>query len=263
MPDYAYAWIGIPLIFIATTLGSAFVFFVRGKDIPKRLNRIFIGFAAGIMLSASFFSLIKPALETKNTPIPVWAIAAISILAGAVLLWGLDKTVPHFHPQENKEEGLPSRSLSKTAKMFFAVTLHNVPEGLTVGIAFGVALASKDNALLSGALWLSIGVALQNIPEGAAVSLPIKAEKGSSVKAFLFGMGSGIVEPIAALFGLFLALQIQGIMPWALCFAAGAMLYVVAEEMIPELKSEDHDHYGVWSFVIGFVLMMVLDCLPL
>ncbi len=263
MPDYAYAWIGIPLIFLATTLGSAFVFFLRAKDIPERLNRVFVGFAAGIMLSASFFSLIKPALETKDTPMPVWIIAAISILCGALLLWGLDKTIPHFHAQENKEEGIESKSLSKTAKMFLAVTLHNVPEGLTVGIAFGVALSSRDPLLLSGALLLSIGIAIQNIPEGAVVSLPIKAEKGSSLKAFLFGTASGAVEPIAALFGLVLAMQIQGIMPWALCFAAGAMIYVVAEEMIPELKSEDHDHYGVWSFVIGFVLMMVLDCLPL
>ena len=146
--------------------------------------------------------------------------------------------------------------------MFLAVTIHNVPEGLSVGIAFGVALAQNNNhALLIGALLLSIGMGLQNMPEGAAVSLPIKTETGSSSKAFVFGMLSGAVEPVAALLGLFLAMQIQGVMPWALAFAGGCMLYVIAEEMIPDMTSEGHDHYGVWSFVFGFVVMMALDCI--
>ena len=152
--------------------------------------------------------------------------------------------------------------MSKTSKMFLAVTIHNVPEGLSVGIAFGVALASgASKELLLGALLLAIGIGIQNIPEGAVVSLPIKAETGSNKKAFLFGMLSGLVEPIADVFGLFLAMQIQGIMPWALAFAAGCMIYVVAEEMIPEMTSEGHDHYGVWSFIIGFVIMLILDCM--
>ena len=143
-----------------------------------------------------------------------------------------------------------------------SITLHNIPEGLFVGITFGVALSQIDNhALLVGALLISIGMGLQNIPEGAAVSLPIKAETGSTKKAFLFGTLSGIVEPFAALLGLFLAMKIQGIMPWALAFAAGCMIYVVAEEMIPEIQSEDHNHYGVWAFIIGFVIMLSLDCL--
>ena len=146
--------------------------------------------------------------------------------------------------------------------MFLAVTIHNIPEGLTVGIAFGVALANPtNNSLLIGALLLAIGIGIQNIPEGAVVSLPIKAETGSAKKAFLFGFFSGAVEPIAAIFGLFLAMQIQAIMPWALAFAAGCMIYVVGEEMIPEIKSEEHDHFGVWSFIIGFVIMMALDCI--
>ena len=152
--------------------------------------------------------------------------------------------------------------MSKESKMFLAVTIHNVPEGLSVGIAFGVALSQPDNAaLLLGALLLAIGIGIQNIPEGAVVSLPIKGETGSSGKAFLFGMLSGAVEPIAAVLGLFLAMQIQGIMPWALAFAAGCMIYVVAEEMIPEMTSEGHDHFGVWSFIIGFVIMLALDCI--
>jgi len=186
----------------------------------------------------------------------------ISVILGAGFLWLIDKLVPHFHVSENKDEGLPSRGLSKTSKMFLAVTIHNVPEGLSVGIAFGVALANTGNhSLLVGALLLAIGIGIQNIPEGAVVALPVKGETGSSFKAFLFGMGSGAVEPIAATLGLFLAMQIQAIMPWALAFAAGCMIYVVAEEMVPEMKGEGHDHFGVWSFIFGFVIMMVLDCI--
>ena len=264
MPDYAYPLIGIPLIFICTTLGALLVFFLRSKAISPNLNRIFVGFAAGIMLSASFFSLIKPALEADVSYMPTWSIVAVSIILGAGFLWLIDKLVPHFHFAENVDEGLPSRGLSKTSKMFLAVTIHNVPEGLSVGIAFGVALANPENhALLVGALLLAIGIGLQNIPEGAAVALPIKGETGSSMKAFLFGMGSGVVEPIAAVIGLLLAMQIQAIMPWALAFAAGCMIYVVAEEMIPELKSESHEHKGLWAFIIGFVVMLALDCIQL
>ena len=195
---------------------------------------------------------------------PSWLVVVISVVLGAGFLWGIDKLTPHFHAQENKEEGLPVKRMSKTSKMFLAVTIHNVPEGLSVGIAFGVALSQQNNAsLLVGALLLAIGIGIQNIPEGAVVSLPIKGETGSSGKAFLFGMLSGAVEPIAAVLGLFLAMQIQGIMPWALAFAAGCMIYVVAEEMIPEMTSEGHDHFGVWSFIIGFVIMMALDCIQL
>lgn len=262
MKDFVYPLIGIPLIFICTTLGALFVFFIRKKEISPRLTKIFTGFAAGVMFSASFFSLIKPALETEVTYMPTWLIVIISIVLGAAFLWGIDKLVPHFHSSENQEEGLPAKTMSKTSKMFLAVTIHNVPEGLSVGIAFGVALSQSNNAsLLIGALLLAIGIGIQNIPEGAVVSLPVKAESGSSKKAFFFGMMSGIVEPIAAVIGLFLAMQIQGIMPWALAFAAGCMIYVVAEEMIPEMTSEGHDHYGVWSFILGFVIMMALDCL--
>ena len=262
MPDYAYAIIGIAIIFLCTTLGSLIVFFLRKKEISNKLNRIFIGFAAGVMFSASFFSLIKPAIETQTSYMPIWLIVGISVILGAGFLWLIDKLVPHFHVSENKDEGLPSRGLSKTSKMFLAVTIHNVPEGLSVGIAFGVALANTGNhSLLVGALLLAIGIGIQNIPEGAVVALPVKGETGSSFKAFLFGMGSGAVEPIAATLGLFLAMQIQAIMPWALAFAAGCMIYVVAEEMVPEMKGEGHDHFGVWSFIFGFVIMMVLDCI--
>ncbi len=264
MTDYVYAIIGISLIFVCTTVGSLFVFFIRKKEISPILNRIFIGFAAGVMLSASFFSLIKPALETNITYMPIFLLVASAVVLGAGFLWLIDKIVPHFHVNENKEEGLASRGLSKTSKMFLAVTIHNVPEGLSVGIAFGVALANPgNNALLMGALLLAIGIGIQNIPEGAVVALPIKGETGSSSKAFLFGMFSGAVEPVAAVLGLFLAMQIQAIMPWALAFAAGCMIYVVAEEMIPEMASDGQNHYGVWAFFIGFVVMLALDCIQI
>lgn len=261
MPDYVYAIIGISLIFVCTTVGALFVFFFK-KEISSKINKIFIGFAAGVMLSASFFSLIKPALETNITYMPSWLVVGISIILGSLFLWGIDKLVPHFHVSQNKDEGLSSKGLSKTSKMFLAVTIHNVPEGLSVGIAFGVALANPANhALLVGALLLAVGIGIQNIVEGAAVALPIKGETGSSKKAFLFGMASGIVEPIAGIIGLFLAMQLEYIMPWALAFAAGCMIYVVGEEMIPEMKGEEHNHFGVWAFIIGFVIMMALDCL--
>ncbi len=262
MPEYVYPLIGIPLIFVCTTLGALFVFFIRKKEISPRLNKIFTGFAAGVMFSASLFSLIKPALESDVSYMPTWSIVIISVVLGAGFLWLIDKIIPHFHNVEKQDEGLSVKGMSKTSKMFLAVTIHNVPEGLSVGIAFGVALSQSNNSsLLIGALLLAIGIGIQNIPEGAVVSLPIKGETESSGKAFLFGMLSGAVEPVSAVIGLFLAMQIQGIMPWALAFAAGCMIYVVAEEMIPEMKGEGHDHFGVWSFIVGFVVMLALDCI--
>ena len=264
MPDYAYAILGISIIFLCTTLGAVLVFFFGKKTISSLLNRIFVGFAAGVMLCASFTSLILPAIQSDVKYMPIWIIVGLSIVLGSGFLWLIDKLVPHFHPNENKEEGLRSEGLSKTSKMFLAVTIHNVPEGLSLGIAFGVALANPGNhALLTGAFLLAIGLGIQNIPEGIAVALPIKGETGSSFKAFLFGMLSGAVEPVAAVLGLFLAMQIQAIMPWALAFAAGCMIYVVAEEMVPEMKGEGHDHFGVWSFIVGFVIMLALECIQL
>ncbi|MCR5491820.1 MAG: ZIP family metal transporter [Bacilli bacterium] len=265
MSPVVNAVIGISLIFLCTTLGSSLVFFLKAKSITPKLNRIFMGFAAGIMLSASVFSLITPALDTQVTYMPSYAIVAISVLAGAAFLWGIDKLTPHLHAATNEEEGPKTSKISRTSKMFMAVTIHNVPEGLSVGIAYGVALAavaaeaSNAAALLTGALMLAVGIGIQNIPEGAVVALPVVGETGNKTKAFLFGTFSGAVEPIAAVVGLFLAMFIQPIMPWALAFAAGCMLYVVAEDMIPEFQSGSVSHEGVWSFMVGFVLMLVLD----
>jgi len=261
MSEIGYVLIGFSVIFLCTTLGSSFVFLFKKDEISPKINQIFLGFASGIMLSASFFSLIKPALEFEVSYMPTIAIVGISVILGALFLWGIDKTLPHFHHADNKDEGIKNTSLSKTTKMFLAVTIHNVPEGLSVGIAFGVALASSENrfGLLLAALILAIGIGIQNIPEGAVVSLPVRAETNNPLKAFLFGTFSGAVEPIAAVVGLFLALKIQVIMPWALAFAAGCMIYVVIEEMVSEMKNDSTHHYGVWSFIVGFVLMMVLD----
>ncbi len=260
MEQILYPLIGISIIFLCTTLGALFVLFIRTNTISKKLEKIFMGSAAGVMFSASFFSLLKPALETSVSYMPSWVVAVISTILGAGFLWLIDKLVPHFHAAENQDEGIKTNRMSKTSKMFLAVTIHNIPEGLSVGIAFGVALANDGNhEMMVGALLLAIGIGIQNIPEGTSVSLPIKSETGSSSKAFLFGFLSGVVEPIAAIVGLFFAMQFQGIMPWALSFAAGCMIYVILEEMVPELTGEGHDHIGVWSFMIGFVLMMALD----
>lgn len=262
MPDYVYAIIGTALIFVCTTAGSALVYFLGKKGLTEKVGRLFTGFAAGVMLSAAFFGLLKPAIESPMDYMPIYVAVGISVVLGALFLWGIDKLVPHLHLVNNEEEGIKNSRLNKNQKMFLAVTIHNIPEGLSVGVAFGVALANPGNhALLMGALFLAVGIGIQNITEGAAVSLPVKADTGNSNKAFLFGMFSGIVEPIAAVIGLFFAMQIEAVMPWSLAFAAGCMIYVVAEEMIPEIKQNEHDHFGVWAFIIGFVVMMVLDCI--
>lgn len=253
--------LGISIIFICTTLGAAFVFFFRGKEISPKVNQIFLGFASGIMLAASIFSLIIPALESEITYAPNWVVVAGATLLGAIFIWAIDKLVPHIHQSKN-EEGIKTNKVSKTQKMFLAVTIHNVPEGLSVGIAYGVALASwnaNPAAALTGALLLAIGIGIQNIPEGAVVSLMFRGETNNSKKSFFYGMFSGLVEPIAAIIGLFLALQIEVIMPWALAFAAGCMIYVIAEEMIPDMKGDSTHHHGVWAFIAGFLIMMILD----
>ena len=212
------------------------------------------------MLAASIFSLLLPAMEEEVTYMPSWALVALATALGAAFMWGIDKILPHFHNNENKDEGIQTKKVSKNTKMFLAVLIHNIPEGLAVGIAFGVALANKGNQpLLFGAMMLAIGLSIQNIPEGTVVSLPIQGETGNAKKAFLFGALTGIVEPIAGVIGLFLAMSAQVIMPWALAFSAGCMIYVVVEEMIPEMNGNATSHHGVWSFIIGFIIMMILD----
>lgn len=272
MNNISYIALGFSIIFIATTLGSAMVYFFK-KQFSTKAKQIVYGFSSGIMIAAAIFSLLIPAIDDKsNTYMPekaMWIIPVIGFLLGCLFLFGIDKIVPHLHFEKNEEEGVKTKSLSKGAKMFLAVTIHNVPEGLSVGVAFGSALAAaaasggtlfgSNSELMLPALMLSLGIAIQNFPEGAGVAIPLLDEKYSRTKAFVFGTLSGIVEPIAAFLGFFLALKIQVLMPWALSFAAGCMIYVVIEELLPETHLSSTTHYGTWSFIIGFIVMMILD----
>lgn len=264
-----YTIIGVLIIFVATTLGSGLVFVVK-KKISTKIKQIIYGFSSGIMFSAAVFGLMVPAFEDKSnaTYMPeniLWIIPVIGFLIGCVFIYLLDKLVPHIHKDDIKEreEGIPNNNFSRGNKLFMAVTLHNIPEGLDVGIAFGVALATQDptSPLFLSAFMLSIGMAIQNFPEGAAISIPLLEEGYSKKKAFWFGSLTGLVEPIAAALGILLAFKIQAIMPWGLSFAAGCMIYVVIEDLFPMLSNGEEKHFGNWSFIVGFVLMMILDLL--
>ena len=250
--------IGISFVFVMTSLGAALVFFFR-KNISKNLNRIFLGFAAGVMIAASVWSLLIPAIESaEEQNIPGYIPAVIGFIAGGFFLLLIDKLLPHIHPRAGVQEGVKS-SFQRTTMLVFAVTLHNIPEGLAVGLSFGLALKTGDVTMLSAALALSIGIGLQNFPEGAAISLPLKNENISNRKAFILGSLSGIVEPIAAVLGILLASWLPAVMPWFLAFAAGAMIYVVAEELIPEAQLDSHSNIGTIAVMVGFAVMMLLD----
>lgn len=247
--------LGFSIIFIFTSLGSSLVYFFR-KDISPKLNALFLGFASGIMIAASIWSLLIPALESsdnygKLSFLPV----TIGFILGGVFLMLLDKVIPSFKEGSHDESSFSKKS----HKLFLAVTLHNIPEGLAVGFAFGAASIANEMGAYFSALGLAIGVAVQNFPEGAAISLPMKAVTKSSNKAFLYGVGSGIVEPLAAILGYFLASQLIVLQPWLLSLAAGAMIFIVAEDLIPDAKLESNPHIGTWALMIGFVIMMILD----
>ena len=255
---WAKVLIGILIPLLGTTLGAACVFFLK-KDMSPRLGRGLSGFAGGIMVSASFFSLILPALEQVSDQgnfrlIPVGS----GFLAGMLFLLVLDLLVPHIHPDKS-EEGLHT-GLKRTTKLFLAVALHNLPEGMVVGIVFAGWMYGQSQITLAGATVLAIGIALQNFPEGAVVSMPLRAEGMPKFKTFLYGALSGIVEPIGALLTAFAASLFLPILPFLLSFAAGAMFYVVVEELVPSMAGE-HDNTGTICFAIGFVLMMSLDIL--
>ena len=250
--------IGMISIFLATTLGASLVYLFK-KEISSKANTVFLGFASGIMISASIWSLLMPAIDQSEDLGKLQLLpAVIGFILGGVFLVALDKVVPHIHHSTDEEEGIKNH-LSKPMKLFLAVTIHNIPEGLAVGFAFGAANMINTEAAILSALGLSIGIAVQNFPEGAALSLPMKSETGSKNKAFLFGALSGIVEPIAAIIGFFLASYITPLQPWLLSFAAGAMIFVVVEDLIPEAKLEENPHLATWSFMAGFIVMMILD----
>ena len=246
--------------FVGTALGSAFVFFLI-RDIPNRLQKALLGFASGVMVAASVWSLLIPSIEmaTGGTDAgSVWP-AVIGLLGGFAFLLLIDYTTPHIHAS-GEAEGPKSR-LSRTAKLALAVTIHNFPEGMAVGVAIAGAIAGAANANFSmaGALALSLGIAIQNIPEGAIISMPLRAAGNSRWRSFGIGSLSGIVEPLGGALVLLLASTVTPLMPYLLAFAAGAMLYVVVEELIPETAGGEHSNLGTIGFALGFALMMVLD----
>ncbi|MCI6376219.1 MAG: ZIP family metal transporter [Clostridiales bacterium] len=251
------ALLGTGFTFLATALGAATVFLFR-RDIPHGMQRAFLGFAAGVMIAASVWSLLIPAMEmAREVGQPGWLPAGGGFVLGGLFLLLLDRLLPHLHPGSDQPEGVKS-SFARTTMLVLAVTLHNIPEGLAVGLAFGLSGTSSAMSL-SGAMALSLGMALQNFPEGVAISLPLKKEGLSNTKSFVYGALSGIVEPIAGVLGVLAASTVTGIMPWLLSFAAGAMIYVVVEELVPEASLGEHSHTGTLSVMLGFLVMMVLD----
>lgn len=245
--------IGILLPLLGTMLGSAFVFFMK-KEIPDRLQKTLLGFASGVMVAASVWSLLIPSIEMAHESVTP---AAVGFLAGIAFLLLIDELTPHLHVGAQKAEGPRSR-LSRTMMLALAVTIHNLPEGMAVGVVFA---GETQGLTLSAALAVSIGIALQNIPEGAIISMPMHAEGNSRLKSFLIGTLSGVVEPIGSVAILLLAGVLGVALPYLLAFAAGAMMYVVVEELIPETAQGRHTNLSTIGFALGFVLMMVMDVL--
>lgn len=248
---------GILIPFLGTSLGAAMVFFMRNK-ISFGVQKILTGFAAGVMVAASFWSLLLPAIDSsgqlgKLAFLP----AAVGFAVGVGFLLLLDEITPHMH-FNNDEEGVESK-LKRTTKLILAVTLHNIPEGMAVGVVYAGWMAGSAGVSRVAALTLALGIAIQNFPEGAVVSMPLRAEGMSKWKTFIYGVLSGIVEPIASIFTILAASMVVPVLPYFLAFAAGAMMYVVVEELIPEMSEGEHSNKGTISFAAGFILMMILD----
>ena len=249
--------IGILIPFIGTSIGAAMVFILKDQ-ISEKLQKVLTGFAAGVMVAASFWSLLSPALESSEylgrlSFIP----AAVGFLVGTFFLLFLDMVTPHMH-MDKQTEG-PESKLKRTTKLILAVTLHNIPEGMAVGVVYAGIVSGHAGISAAGALALSLGIAIQNFPEGAIVSMPLLSEGMPKAKTFLWGVLSGVVEPIAAIITILAAGLVVPLMPYFLSFAAGAMMYVVVEELIPEMSEGKHSNLGTIAFSLGFVLMMVLD----
>ena len=251
-------FLGLAIPFLGTTLGAAMVFLMK-KEIIKKVEKILLVFASGVMIAASVWSLLIPSIEMAETQGKVaWIPAAIGFLLGIVFLLVLDSVVPHMHLESEKPEGMKSK-LKKTTMMVLAVTLHNIPEGMAVGVTFAGALAQNAGTTIAGAFALAIGIAIQNFPEGAFISMRLITEVVSKSKAFLYGTLSGIVEPIGAIITILLTNAVVPILPYLLSFAAGAMIYVVVEELIPESQAGEHSNIGTIGVAIGFTIMMILD----
>ena len=251
-------WLGIMIPFIGTTLGAACVFFMQ-KAMNITLQKILSGFAAGVMVAASVWSLLIPSMDMAgNLGKLAFLPAAAGMMFGIAFLLFLDRLIPHLHVNEEKPEG-PKTSLKKSSMLILAVTLHNIPEGMAVGAVFAGMLADSELITVMGAFALSIGIAIQNLPEGAIISMPVCAAGLSKKKAFMYGMLSGVVEPAGAVLTIWLSGCLIPLLPYLLSFAAGAMIYVVVEELIPEAVEGEHTNIGTISFAVGFVLMMALD----
>ena len=250
--------LGILIPFAGTALGSAMVFFMK-KEMNERLQKLLLGFASGVMIAASVWSLLIPAIEmAEREGTTAWIPAAAGFLLGMGFLLLLDTLTPHLHFTEDKPEGMPAH-LKKTTMLVLAVTLHNIPEGMAVGVRFAGVIAQNTMMTMTGAFALSIGIAIQNFPEGAIISMPLKGQGISRTRAFLYGALSGIVEPAAAFLTILLTSLVVPMLPYLLSFAAGAMIYVVVEELIPESQTGDHSNIGTVGVALGFTLMMVLD----
>ena len=245
--------------FIGTSLGAFTVFFMKDKINPKT-EKILLGFAAGVMIAASVWSLLIPSIDLARQRGKIsWLPALIGFALGIVFLLLIDSIVPHLHLKSTKPEGFDRGLFSKTAMMLFAVTIHNIPEGMAVGVTCAGAIGENPRITLTSALALSMGIAIQNFPEGAIISMPLKGEGMSKGKAFFYGVLSGAVEPVGAIITLLLTSHILPLLPYFLSFAAGAMMYVVIEELIPECQSGEHSNLGTIGAAVGFALMMVLD----
>lgn len=240
-------------------MGAGTVFFTR--QMTKKTLDIMLGFAGGVMIAASFWSLLNPAIEmSKNGPLPQWFPAAFGFMAGAGFIRLIDMFLPHLHvgfPMETAE-GIKT-SWRRTTLLVLAITLHNIPEGLAVGVAFGAVASGFPDATFAGAVALAFGIGLQNLPEGAAVAVPLRREGISAGKSFWYGQLSGMVEPIAGVLGAAVVFIFQPVLPYALAFAAGAMIYVVVEEVIPESQRDGNTDQSTMGLILGFTLMMVLD----
>jgi ZIP family zinc transporter len=253
-----YIILGLLIPFIGTTLGAAGVFFLKNRISPL-IQKCLLGFASGVMIAASVWSLLIPAIDmSANLEKLSFIPAVVGFAFGIVFLLLMDKLIPHLHLDSEKPEGIKS-SLKKSTMLVLAVTLHNIPEGMAVGVVFAGVMTNSSDITLAGAFALAIGIAIQNFPEGAIISLPLKTEGRSKRKAFLYGMLSGIVEPIAAFITILLTNFIVPLLPYLLSFAAGAMVYVVVEELIPEASEGEHSNIGTIGFAVGFLIMMTLD----
>lgn len=250
--------IGLLIPFLGTTLGAGMVFLLKNK-INNKLEKVLLGFASGVMVAASVWSLLIPSIDmAKEQNIISWLPATVGFILGIIFLLVLDNIIPHLHVKSKEPEGLKSK-LGKSTMMVLAVTLHNIPEGMAVGVALAGAISGNSTITITGAIALSIGIAIQNFPEGAIISMPLKEEGNSKGKSFLYGTLSGIVEPIFGGITILLTSLVVPILPYLLSFAAGAMIYVVVEELIPESQVGKHSNLGTLGFASGFLLMMILD----